>query len=63
MSSKYIEITKNRFDGELGKFGIKFEKDILSFVPTSSKSTYSRAADILDLNEVDLSDTNLNVKQ
>lgn len=59
VSSKYIEVTKNRFDGELGKFSIRFEKDILSFVPVSHKKSFRN--EILDIHEVDFSD--INVKQ
>jgi twinkle protein len=42
VSNKYIEITKNRFDGELGKFNIKFEKEILSFMPTTQLTNQKR---------------------
>jgi len=66
---KYIEITKNRFDGELGKFSIKFNKEILSFVPSSFNKREFNRNNIFDIRQIssqdlkDVIDVSDNVKQ
>ncbi|CAG2114633.1 unnamed protein product [Medioppia subpectinata] len=39
--NKYIQITKNRFDGDIGKVPLWFDKDSLSYSPISRRLTHS----------------------
>lgn len=34
----FLQITKNRFDGQLGSIGLKFDKDSLSFAMKPNKN-------------------------
>lgn len=47
--AKYIEVCKNRFDGELGKLFIKFNKDTLNFkMQTPKFSNKNSHTDVID---------------